>query len=40
MRPGDRVGLTGNRAGVEDEQWAEVIWGTSTAWILVDALAG
>ena len=37
--PGDRVGLTGNRAGVEGEEWAEIIWKDGTAWIPRSALA-
>ena len=36
---GDRVGLTGNRAGVDGEEWAEIIWGNGTAWIPTSALA-
>ena len=39
-RAGDTVGLTGNRADVGDEQWAEIIWETGTAWIATTALAG
>lgn len=36
---GDTVGLTGNRAGVDGEEWAEIIWADSTAWIPTSALA-
>lgn len=36
---GATVGLTGNRAGVDGEEWAEIIWADSTAWIPTSALA-
>jgi hypothetical protein len=36
---GDTVGLTGNRAGVDGEEWAEIIWADSTAWVPASALA-
>jgi hypothetical protein len=36
---GDAVGLTGNRAGVDGEEWAEIIWADSTAWIPTSVLS-
>lgn len=36
---GEAVGLTGNRAGVDGEEWAEIIWADNTAWIPTNALA-
>lgn len=36
---GDAVGLTGNRADVDGEEWAEIIWADSTGWIPTSALA-
>lgn len=36
---GDRVGLTGNRAEVDGQEWAEIIWLDHTGWIPASALA-
>jgi hypothetical protein len=33
LRADERIGLTGYRVRVEDEDWAEIIWDDTTAWI-------